>query len=154
MIAKFGSMSMWETDGPRPISSYDSMFSFRDALQKISNGARFKVLTFEFNSNSHSQKRALANALAIQGIERDGQIPIATAANALQPDGQNDNGWNQGLLFLNPSRFGYSQRDTSLKCMQNSTNHGWLNAWWNRWTKVLMRMQSEAKTGRPWFYFS
>lgn len=92
------------TDGPRPDSSFDSMFSFRDALTKISHGAKFKVVTFEFNSSSHSQKRALANALAINAIERDGQIPIATAANALQPDGQNDNGWNQGLLFLNPSK--------------------------------------------------
>ncbi len=36
--------------------------------------------------------------------ERDGRIPIATSANGLQPDGQNDNGWNQGLLFLNPSQ--------------------------------------------------
>jgi hypothetical protein len=50
------------------------------------------------------QKRALANALAIQAIERDGRIPVATSANCLQPDGQNDNDWNQGLLFLNPSR--------------------------------------------------
>ena len=31
-------------------------------------------------------------------------MPIVTSANCLQPDGQNDNGWNQGLLFLNPSR--------------------------------------------------
>ena len=26
------------------------------------------------------------------------------SANGLQPDGQNDNGWDQGLLFLNPSQ--------------------------------------------------
>ena len=37
-------------------------------------------------------------------IERDGRLPIATSANCLQPDRQNDNGWNQGLLFLNPSQ--------------------------------------------------
>ena len=35
---------------------------------------------------------------------RDGRIPVALSANCLQPDGQNDNGWNQGLLFLNPSQ--------------------------------------------------
>jgi alpha-L-arabinofuranosidase len=46
----------------------------------------------------------LANAGAIMAIERDGRIPIATSANCLQPDGQNDNDWNQGLLFLNPSQ--------------------------------------------------
>ena len=59
---------------------------------------------FEFNAGNHSQKRALANALAIQAVERDGRIPITTSANCLQPDGQNDNGWDQGLLFLNPSQ--------------------------------------------------
>jgi len=92
------------TDGPRPDSSFASMFSFRDALARIAEGARHKVVVFEFNAGNHSQKRALANALAINAIERDGQIPIATSANCLQPDGQNDNDWNQGLLFLNPSQ--------------------------------------------------
>ncbi|MFO1502016.1 MAG: alpha-L-arabinofuranosidase C-terminal domain-containing protein, partial [Verrucomicrobiota bacterium] len=33
-----------------------------------------------------------------------GRIPMATSANCLQPDGQNDNDWNQGLLFLNQSK--------------------------------------------------
>ena len=45
----------------------------------------------------------MANALAINAIQRDGRLPIASSANCLQPDGQNDNGWDQGLLFLNPS---------------------------------------------------
>ncbi len=44
----------------------------------------------------------MVNALAIQAIQRDGRIPIAASANCLQPDGQNDNDWDQGLLFLNP----------------------------------------------------
>jgi alpha-L-arabinofuranosidase len=35
---------------------------------------------------------------------RDDRMPIITSANGLQPDGQNDNGWDQGLLFLNPSQ--------------------------------------------------
>ncbi|HEY2083383.1 MAG TPA: alpha-L-arabinofuranosidase C-terminal domain-containing protein, partial [Verrucomicrobiae bacterium] len=49
-------------------------------------------------------KRALANARAINAIERDGRLPVTTSANCLQPDGENDNGWDQGLLFLNPSQ--------------------------------------------------
>ncbi len=92
------------TDGPRPDASLAGMFSFRNALDKIANGARHKVVVFEFNAGNHTQRRALANALAIQAVERDGRIPIATSANCLQPDGQNDNGWDQGLLFLNPSQ--------------------------------------------------
>jgi hypothetical protein len=92
------------TEGPRPDDSFRSMFSYKEALSKIAEGARFKVVVFEFNANRHSQRRALGNALAINAIERDGQIPIAASANCLQPDGQNDNGWDQGLLFLNPSK--------------------------------------------------
>lgn len=92
------------TDGPRPDSSFAGMFSFQDALAKIAEGARHRVVVFEFNAGNHTQRRALGNALAIQAIERDGRIPIATSANCLQPDGQNDNDWNQGLLFLNPSQ--------------------------------------------------
>lgn len=29
---------------------------------------------------------------------------MTCSANCLQPDGQNDNDWNQGLLFLNPAQ--------------------------------------------------
>jgi hypothetical protein len=85
-------------------ASLAGMFSFADALAGIADGARHKVVVFEFNAGNHAQKRALANAQAILALERDGRIPIATSANGLQPDGQNDNGWNQGLLFLNPSQ--------------------------------------------------
>lgn len=92
------------TDGPRPDSSFDSMFTFQAALEKIAEGASFKVVVFEFNSGNHTQRRALANALAIQAIERNGRIPIAAAANCLQVDGQNDNGWDQGLLFMNSEK--------------------------------------------------
>lgn len=90
------------TDGPRPDSTVAGTLSFIDALEKIADGAKFKVVVFELNSGNHSQRRALANALAIQAFARDGRIPIVASANCLQPDGQNDNDWNQGLLFLNP----------------------------------------------------
>jgi Alpha-L-arabinofuranosidase C-terminal domain/Alpha-L-arabinofuranosidase 1 domain len=92
------------TDGPRPSSTLSGAFSLIDALEKIGDGARFKVAVFELNANNHGVRRALANALAIQAIERDGRIAVVASANALQPNGQNDNGWDQGLLFLNPSQ--------------------------------------------------
>jgi hypothetical protein len=91
------------TDGPTPDSSLAGMFSYDTALGQIANGANYQVVVFELNANNHSQRRALANALAINAIERDGRLPITTSANCLQPDGQNDNGWDQGLLFLNQS---------------------------------------------------
>ncbi|MGA2255785.1 MAG: family 16 glycoside hydrolase, partial [Thermoguttaceae bacterium] len=92
------------TDGPRPDSTLAGTFSFIDALERLADGARFKVAVFEFNAGNHAQRRALANALAINAVERDGRIKIVTSANCLQPDRQNDNDWDQGLLFLNPSQ--------------------------------------------------
>ena len=108
-LAKQLSREVWfdvhvGTDGPRPDSSFGGMFSFVDALAKIADGAKHQVVVFEFNAGNHAQQRALANALAINAIERDGRIPVAASANGLQPDGQNDNGWDQGLLFLNPAQ--------------------------------------------------
>jgi hypothetical protein len=90
------------TDGPRP--HFGGTISYIDALDKLAEGAKHRVVFLEFNAANHSQRRALANAVAINTVERDGRIPIATSANCLQPDGQNDNEWNQGLLFLNPSQ--------------------------------------------------
>jgi hypothetical protein len=92
------------TEGPRPDNTLAGTFSYIDALEKVADGARFKVAVFELNAGNHSMRRALANAMAIQAIERDGRIAVVCSANALQPDGQNDNGWNQGLLFLNPGK--------------------------------------------------
>jgi alpha-L-arabinofuranosidase len=77
--------------------------SYIDAIDKLANGARHRVAVFELNANNHDQRRALANAAAIGAAQRDGRIPVVTSANALQVDHQNDNGWDQGLLFLNPS---------------------------------------------------
>jgi hypothetical protein len=91
----------------RPVrhnTDLEGMFSFYDALDKIAGGARHKVVVFEYNAGNHAVQRGLANAMATNAIERDGRVPIVTSANGLQPDGQNDNGWDQGLLFLNSSR--------------------------------------------------
>ncbi len=96
-------LHVW-TEAPPNDITLSAMFSYIDALDKIADGAKHKVLVFELNANNHSHRRALANALAINAIMRDGRLPIACSANSLQPDGQNENGWDQGLLFLNPSQ--------------------------------------------------
>lgn len=95
---------LW-TDHPERVNhSLVGMISFADALDKIADGAKHKVVVFEYNSGNCAVKRALANALTTLAIEHDGRVPIACVANCLQPDGQNDNNWNQGMLFLNPTR--------------------------------------------------
>ena len=92
------------TEGPGPSASLKALPSFIDALAQQSGGAKHKVVVFEYNANNHAVRRALGNALATNAIERDGRLPMVTSANCLQPDRQNDNGWNQGLLFLNPAQ--------------------------------------------------
>src|SRR5262249_37943182 len=72
-----------DTQGPR--AGFGGAFSYIDALDKIADGAKHRVVIFEFNANNHSHRRALANAAAINAIEHDGRLPIATSANCLQP---------------------------------------------------------------------
>jgi hypothetical protein len=96
-------------DNPRdPEMLKGGIIGLRDfgvALKKLCPGADFKVCVFEENAGNHTLRRGLAHAHAINKLERSGDlVPILCAANCLQPDGQNDNGWDQGLLFLNPSQ--------------------------------------------------
>ena len=92
------------TDGPGPSRDLKALPTYIDALAKLADGAKHKVVVFEYNAGNHAMRRALGNALATNVIERDGRIPMVTSANCLQPDGQNDNDWDQGLLFLNPAK--------------------------------------------------
>ena len=107
-LAKAQNREVWfdvhlNTEGPNISSSVKSLPTFISALKSVAAGARHEVVVFELNAGNHQHKRALANALAILASERL-NLPIVTSANCLQPDGQNDNGWDQGLLFLNPSK--------------------------------------------------
>jgi len=93
------------TDHPPEPHGLKAERSYIEQLRKLAPGAKFKVAIFEYNSGNHALKRALANALATHEVERLGEIlAVACSANCLQPDGQNDNGWDQGLVFLNPSQ--------------------------------------------------
>jgi hypothetical protein len=92
------------TDGPGAHASLKALPTYLDALEKLANGAKHQVVVFELNANNHAQRRALANAQAIGAVTRDGRLPVVASANCLRPDGQNDDGWDQGLLFLKPSK--------------------------------------------------
>ena len=93
------------TEQPPAPNGLPGVRTFIEQLGRLSPGARFKVAVFEFNAGNHALKRALANASAINQLQRLGDsIAIACSANCLQPYKQNDNGWNQGLLFLSPSQ--------------------------------------------------
>jgi hypothetical protein len=93
-------------DRPRePDKQIVVLGEFIDHLAKLSPNADYKVCVFEENANNHLVRRAIAHARTITGLQRLGaKLPILCCANCLQCDGQNDNGWDQGLLFLNPSK--------------------------------------------------
>jgi alpha-L-arabinofuranosidase len=95
---------VWNQEADQP-QNVDGVATFSEQLGKISPGAQYKVVVFELNADKHGVQRALGTAHAINQLQRIGdRVRIVCSANGLQPDGQNDNGWNQGLLFLNPSQ--------------------------------------------------
>ena len=90
------------TPGPGADPTLVALPTYVSALDQVGNGAAHKVVVFELNADVHNQTRAIGNALAINTISRiTDQLPVVTSANCLQPDKENDNGWDQGLLFLN-----------------------------------------------------
>jgi len=92
-------------DPDRLVKGLPGMKTFVDALKQIGDGAEFKVCVFEENATNHRLRRGLGHAHAINEIQRYAhEVPILCSANCLQPDGQNDNGWDQGLLFLDQSK--------------------------------------------------
>jgi hypothetical protein len=93
------------TDQPNDPDGLGGIPSFIAALRRLCPPARFKVAVFELNAGNHTLGRALSNAHAINELERLGDdVPVVCSANCLQPCGQNESGWNQGLLFLDPAQ--------------------------------------------------
>jgi alpha-L-arabinofuranosidase len=112
-LAKAHGRTVWfdlhvGNDDPRqidePSGAYNGLRSYIAAMKKIADGADFKVVVFEENAGNHQLRRGLGHARMINALERIGDdVPVVCAANCLQPDKQNDNGWDQGLLFLSPT---------------------------------------------------
>jgi hypothetical protein len=84
------------------LKQVEALGELHKQLKALSPQATFKFVIFELNANSHDVHRALANALAIGAMQRLGnKIQMVASANALQPNEQNDNVWDQGLVFFN-----------------------------------------------------
>jgi hypothetical protein len=97
---------VWNHEPRHPKELGGGIIGLRDfaaALKKLCPDSDFKVCVFEENAVNHAMRRGLAHAHAVNELERSGDlVPIVCAANCLQPHRQNDNGWDQGLLFLTP----------------------------------------------------
>jgi hypothetical protein len=74
-------------------------------VHQYNPSVNYALNIYELNANQHNMSRALGNARAIGLLQqRGGRVKVVTSANALQPDGQNDNGWDQGLVFFDTQR--------------------------------------------------
>ena len=94
----------WSESGADPMRFFPTAISFYDALKSLVPDADMELCVLELNANNHDLERALCNAIAISNAERlSNIIQIMCSANALQVDKQNDNGWNQGLIFMDNS---------------------------------------------------
>ena len=72
-------------------------------LDSVAPDHDFRLCIFEENADNARMRRALAHGNIINRVDRSKyEVPIMCAANCLQVNHQNDNGWNQGLLFFDP----------------------------------------------------
>jgi alpha-L-arabinofuranosidase len=91
----------WDTSKPDIKNEFNGVDSFIKWLKIISPESLFKIVILELNADKHDFERALANALTINRAERrSGIYQILCSANGLQVDKNNDNYWNQGLIFF------------------------------------------------------
>jgi len=95
----------WDRKHGNLDSQIAALDSYAAALRTIApKDAKFKVVVFELNADSHDLTRALANAYTITALERRPYLDLVSSANAFQVDGQNDNDWNQGLIFMDQAK--------------------------------------------------
>ena len=85
-----------ETD---PAIAFTFIASVRDVLANASSSIRGAVL--EENGGRHDMQRALGHARNSNRLRCLGDfVQLETAANGLEVAGRNDNGWNQGSVFI------------------------------------------------------
>ena len=94
------------TDTPEQVAhEVDAIVSLDTWIHRYNPGVDCPIDVFELNAYHHDVSRALGNAVAISLLQQQGnRVRIVTSANALQPDGQNDDGWDQGLVFFDTKR--------------------------------------------------
>jgi hypothetical protein len=62
---------------------------------------KMKIAVFEENGSKHGIQRALGHATNMNAIRKHSEdVLTSSPANALQPDRQNDNDWDQGQIFF------------------------------------------------------
>lgn len=105
-----GKAAFWDlhtdADDPRAGTKVDSTLTKMRALfTQWDPNTKMKCAIFEENGGHHDLARALGHSTTLNAVRRHGDFVLTScAANALQPMGQNDNGWDQGQIFFTPSQ--------------------------------------------------
>jgi len=105
-----GKAAYWDlhtdADNARAGTTVDQNLSrMRELFLKWDPNTTMKCAIFEENGGLHNMQRALGHATTLNAVRRHGDFVLTScAANALQPLGQNDNGWDQGQIFFTPSQ--------------------------------------------------
>ncbi|WP_249998547.1 RICIN domain-containing protein [Actinoplanes sp. M2I2] len=98
-------LHVWTSDPYAVPHLVDAVDSFDTWVHRYRPDVDYRINILELNADQHDVSRALANAVAIGAFESLGnRVSVVTSANALQPDGQNDDGWDQGLVFFDTRR--------------------------------------------------
>lgn len=98
---------------------YEPVHQFRELLRRKNPQSTMKAAVFEENGGSHGLKRALGHASGLMALRQFGDFVLTSCpANALQPYGHNDNGWDQGQIFFTTDKvwlqpYGWAQQMAS-----------------------------------------
>lgn len=103
--AAYWDLHVW-ADDPASGKKVDSLLGQMQSLfLRWNPQTNMKCAIFEENGNMHNLQRALGHASVLNAVRRHADFVLTScAANALQPMGQNDNGWDQGQIFFTPSQ--------------------------------------------------
>lgn len=105
-----GRASFWDLhvggDDPRAgLKTGQQLAKMEKLFNKWNPDTNMKVAVLEENGNKHGIGRALGHATNMNAIRRHSDFVLTSCpANALQPLGQNDNGWDQGQIFFTPDQ--------------------------------------------------
>ena len=93
----------WSSDhDDSPIPNPEVTLSMMKHMDAIAPGHEGKLCVFELNADRHTFERGMCNAYSLlEGINHCDVLPFMCSANCLQFDKHNDDGWDQGLVFMN-----------------------------------------------------
>ncbi|MBQ2301287.1 MAG: DUF1080 domain-containing protein [Bacteroidaceae bacterium] len=95
----------WTETPQQAIKIEAEIARMRALFMEWNPNTKMRCAILEENGNTHDMARALAHAVMLNVVRRSaGFVPFDSPANALQPMGQNDNGWDQGQIFFSPSQ--------------------------------------------------